>query len=203
MPYLELLRRPAIWREYLSDTYQKILYFFRLLPGAWRIFPFLRQIIRRGAYEVRTPFPTREVHFRTLIQMDGDALHFFPHPNTPTDPTLRDAWLTDYEATHQSHQERLDNELLAIALSWDFWRALFSVPVFLGINYNLVTDLYTQGDLLWTQLQDPIENWQWLRSFGIAGLSFYFRRKIIDWVITNLFAILRVLDRIGKKFKIF
>lgn len=195
---------------YFLNLYDQTISFFKLIPGSLLIFRFMRDVVKRGAYEIKTPFSytykdkfSTETEFRTLVQLDGDCLHILPNIR-PKEVSGKDHWLEAYHKAHLEHQRNTDEKLLQIAKSWDFWAILFSLPAFFAANYHFLYNIYTEG----TQVIDrvifaPADNWDWFVDFAIAGFSLYFRRRIMGLIMGNIIQISLFLLKVGRKIRAF
>lgn len=200
---------PRNIRAYFRSLYDTVVHFFELVPYSLLIFGFMRQIINRGAYQITTPFryssPENEfvveTEFRTLVQLDGDCLRVLPNIR-PKPVAQKVDWIAAYREAHQVHQQKTDNDLQKIARSWSFWAALFSAPAFLLANYNLIHDVYVSGYRMFDEiLFSPLESWEWFLNFAVAGASYYFRRRVIGFIMNNLIQITMFLTKVVRWFK--
>ncbi len=198
---------PAGAKAYLLETYERIKTFFRLLPGALLIFRFMRDILRKGVYEIKTSFHYNykdeivfDTEFRTLVQLDGDCLNILPPIRLSEHRELngKDHWIEAYHAAYKVHYQKMEEKLLQIALSWDFWMMVAYAPAFLATNYYLLIDIYDQGITVFQDIIYKPFNWEYLIPYGettISVASVYFRRRIMAWIMRNIISIIKAGTR--------
>ncbi|WP_027002681.1 hypothetical protein [Hugenholtzia roseola] len=128
-----------IWDFFLTLRHQFVLATY--LPDFFR---YLVRFIRRGGYSVRTEFEYQPktaaapiaFQFHSFIQLDGDIVFYCPHIRRY--PTAE--WAQTYEKAYQTHLKALDDFIIVMERGLGFIGFLFSLPIFIGVNYKLLDD---------------------------------------------------------------
>ncbi|UZR92944.1 hypothetical protein [Chondrinema litorale] len=96
--------------EFLKELFTKIVQFptelYRAFIAPYRVYKFLKCMLREGFYEIKTDFEFEGVayQFRTLIQPDADIINYIPDIQLHT----QKQWLEKFKEEYKNHMGNIE-----------------------------------------------------------------------------------------------
>lgn len=187
-----------MWKITLKNFWVRLKRWLDLRLGyisaAPRLIIYFIEILRFGAYTIDTEFEyvledgvsTEKFIMRTLIELDGDVTNFVPDPMR----YKGEAWFCCFEDAFKQHADNIKFFFTKLEDSTTFWAFMITLPVFIGINYRLVYDIWlliTTGSFS-DKLQEQV------LDIGIFIASIFILPQLVKLLIPRIVAF--ILKRI-------
>lgn len=192
-----------MWKTFFKQLWTSFLQWIDIRLGyisaAPRLFWYLQDIVRYGHHTVDTDFEyikedqsTETYRIRTFIEFDGDVINIIPDPLRYQNPN----WRTTFEKAYTQHMQNVAFFFMKLEDSTAFWAFMLILPLFLGVNYRLVEDVWSwfMYGVFADRLKDQI------LDFGIFFASVFLLPQLVRLLMPRIVAFgLKQIERYLQK----